>query len=448
MLQTVKKRKNMDTQDETDKSVLRKKTIDNCETACNMKSPWNLVSLNSGSNVGHTLSDMELENLKMHEEKESNLPGDLASESNDSKAKKSNEETVYSKGGLDLERSWDLGCDEIHSSSTDSDPHMMSLDLKSIDSLLKSPVKSTTDLHNASEIPMKKCRYSGDYQNSPQLIPAQQKTVKFHELISVSNTTKGIIDKPKKIKLDSIKWHASHETISATLKSTSGMDKCSIYRKIPDDDDDGGKNLLDNKDQSPLKANVKRLKRRLTSSYCLREGKMKKDISEDEVVQPRPKRKRTKKSKLVNLNKCNKGPPQSKAIAPDLRPVSQYREETRKDLTTDNFKTDQHHKIRLIKENGKLKYILPLKGKNGVFDMAVDLHDSKLIRKIGNVDSINRIKTKYHETETMIKFKRMKNRKTATSVKDICSTSSINDKVENRTPLTDDTCEQTTTDPE
>jgi hypothetical protein len=42
----------------------------------------------------------------------------------------------------------------------------------------------------------------------------------------------------------------------------------------------------------------------------------------------------------------------------------------------------------------------------------------------------------------------MKNRKTATSVKDICSTSYIDDKVENRTPLTDDTCEQTTTDPE
>ena len=72
--------------------------------------------------------------------------------------------------------------------------------------------------------------------------------------------TKGIIDKPKKIKLDSIKWHASHETISATLKSTSGMDNCSIDRKIPDDDD-GGKNLLDNKDQSPSKANVKRLKK-------------------------------------------------------------------------------------------------------------------------------------------------------------------------------------------
>jgi hypothetical protein len=79
--------------------------------------------------------------------------------------------------------------------------------------------------------------------------------------------------------------------------------------------------------------------------------------------------------------------------------------------------------------------------------MAVDLHDSKLIRKIGNVDSINRINAKYQETETMIKFKRMKNRKTATSVKDICSTSYIDDKVENRTPLTDDTCEQTTTDP-
>jgi hypothetical protein len=166
-------------------------------------------------------------------------------------------------------------------------------------------------------------------------------------MISVNNMTKGIIDKPKKIKLDSIKWHASHETISATLKSTSGMDNCSIDRKIPDDDD-GGKNLLDNKDQSPSKANVKRLKRRLTSSYCLREGKMKNDISEDEDVQLRPKRKRTKKSKLVNLNKCNKGPPQSKAIVPDLRPVSQYREETSKDLTTDNFKTDQHHKIRLI----------------------------------------------------------------------------------------------------
>jgi hypothetical protein len=47
-----------------------------------------------------------------------------------------------------------------------------------------------------------------------------------------------------------------------------------------------------------------------------------------------------------------------------------------------------------------------------------------------------------------VKFKRIKNRKTATSVKDICSTSYIDDKVENRTPLTDDTCEQTTTDPE
>ena len=164
----------MDTQDETDKSVLRKETIDNCENACNMKSPWNLGSLNSGSKVGYTLSDMELENLKMHEEKESNIPWDLASESNDSKATKSDEESVYSKGGLDLERPWDLGCDEIHSSSTDSDPHMMSLDLKSIDSLLKSPVKSTTDLHNASEIPMKKCRYSGDYQNSPLLIPVKK----------------------------------------------------------------------------------------------------------------------------------------------------------------------------------------------------------------------------------------------------------------------------------
>lgn len=49
--------------------------------------------------------------------------------------------------------------------------------------------------------------------------------------------------------------------------------------------------------------------------------------------------------------------------------------------------------------------------------MAVDLHDSKLIRKIGNVDSINRINAKYQETEPMIKFKRMKNRKTATSVR-------------------------------
>lgn len=78
--------------------------------------------------------------------------------------------------------------------------------------------------------------------------------------------------------------------------------------------------------------------------------------------------------------------------------------------------------------------------------MAVDLHDSKLIRKIGNVDSINRINAKYQETEPMIRFKRMKNWKTATSVKDICSTSYIDDKVENRTPLTDDTCEQTTTD--
>lgn len=42
----------------------------------------------------------------------------------------------------------------------------------------------------------------------------------------------------------------------------------------------------------------------------------------------------------------------------------------------------------------------------------------------------------------MINYKRMKNR-TATSVKDICSNSCIDDKVKNRTPLTDETCEQT-----